>query len=336
MLCEKCGNQMPDNVDFCTNCGNKISEDTNQNVHVINSDINVKRVFFGVLLGICLIIFIALAIQPDPEKVYEVKDVKKISEYLQNKYSEEFSDIELLSVMQNENDIRCDGSSLWKEKIKDDYTHYYKAYSNKNDIEFYAYIHKSKKDNIYSESISDNYSEILAVKNSANEILEEVEKIFNNLVEYSYITKGDNYDVEEGNTKSIDIKEEFRKLQPGIGKTNLGYFHDNRLPIGMYFKVNLSFKKLSNDRFPDLMKLTKFFASLPNKTEEEMRSYNKTKEELDIYIKTSDGYTFTIDKCASSARDTLGNLVAQYWGIEYYDPQGEYHYWREEELCSQR
>ena len=314
MLCEKCGNQVPDNVNFCTNCGNKISEGVNNKKNMKTK----KIIFFGLLLCICLAIFISLSIKPKPEKI-EKSDTEKILEYLGTKYSEEFEDIEFLTSVQRETETKCDGSTISRKKVAGDYTYYYKVYSKVNDMEFYAFIHKIKTKDSYSESISDNYHDYLARKKNATEILEEVEKTFNDSIKYSYVKKKADYaskvvysNAQAGdvvNSMHIDINEEFGRLPAILGIKDIGgSYRDDMLPIAMFFKVNVSFKKLSNSRRSDLLKLTQFFENLPM----------NVKESFGIYIKTSDDYVFIIDNSPLS-HDNVDDINK--FSIEYYDPE---------------
>ena len=92
----------------------------------------------------CLVVFVFFAVKPNADKNNE----KKIADYLQSKYSEEFSDVKFLSTIQNKDSLDCDGSTFFSWKVEDSFKHYYKAYSVNNDLEFYLCMIKLKQVNI--------------------------------------------------------------------------------------------------------------------------------------------------------------------------------------------
>lgn len=272
---------------------------------------NNKKIIFSILLIIiCFVIFAFLTIKPNTEK----NDIEKISEYLQNKYSEQFNNIEFLSTIQNEEILSCDGSVFSRNKVKDSYKYYYKAYSKLNDIEFYVYIDKTKKNNKYTETIEDTYFGYLTRRNAADKILTEVNKIFDNLVEYSYAIKNVSKKSND-ETKSINIKEELSKVSKQEEEyTHTTYYTKNSAveTAAIYFKVNLSFKEISEDRHTDLLTLNHF---IKNTQKDFAIISNYNAKSIEIHIETLDGYKFVI-----AGDYKIDNQPY----IKYYEPQKEY------------
>lgn len=238
---------------------------------------------------ICLVIFVYLSIKPKTQR----QDIEKISEYLQNKYSEQFSDIEFLSTIQNEKRFGCDGSVWARIKIKDSYKHYYKAYSETNDIEFYVCINETKKDNKYYENIEDTYLGYLTRRNVANKILTEVNRTFNDLIEYSYVIKDSPKNL-NNDIKSMKIKEELSRVSKQKDEyTSIAYYSGNTMvdTTRICFKMNLSFEELSENRGSDLLTLNQYIRSV-NKDFEAITKH--ALGSIEIIIETSDGYDFWI------------------------------------------
>ena len=65
MFCEKCGTQLPDNAEFCTNCGNSVTKLSNANEKINDTEVqlNVKPTFkfaYMVLPSLCLFTLIVI------------------------------------------------------------------------------------------------------------------------------------------------------------------------------------------------------------------------------------------------------------------------------------
>ena len=267
---------------------------------------NRKVIISCILIFVCLAIFVFLAIKPNTEK----SDVEKISEYLENKYSESFSNIEFLSTVQNRETLSCDGSYFGSFKVKDSYKYYYKVYSEKNDLEFYVYIDKTEKDHEYNEVIGDTYLSYLTRRNVADKVLIEVNNTFSNLVEYSYAIKDISRDFDD-EVESKNIKEELSRVSKQEEEYAQITFHTENTEFqktALYFNVNLSFEELSGDKRSDLLTLNEFIEGTQVEFDD-ITDYSVIS--IEIHIETSDGYKFVI----------AGNRMVDRPYVEYYEPQ---------------
>ena len=257
-----------------------------------------KEIIFYILVFICLIIFVFVSVKPNLLK----SDEEKISEYLQNKYSEQFTDIEFLSSVQNEENLSCDGSILMRKKVKDSYKHYYKAYSKKNDIEFYVYIDKTKN----SESIADTYSGYLTKRSVVNEIISKTNMLFGDLIDETLIIR-DKY----GKNTEMKKVEELNKVIKKENEYTKERYEDNAYttPV-IYFKINMNYNELIEKRRSDIITLNKSIKNIGESLN--AKTYTSFAE---VQINTSDGYKIVIDGI-----NGLNNTVY----IDCYNPQNIY------------
>lgn len=196
----------------------------------------------------CLLVFVFIAVKPNRDKNNE----KKIADYLQSKYSEESMEVKFLSTVQNKDSLDCDGSTFFSWKVEDSFKHYYKAYSTKNDLEFYLCYDKSKEGNLYKETYQDTYLTYLALRDNSDKILKEISNIgFDGFVEYSNVKEDVRGKVdipEEGgdilkelSIVSEDINE-YEKSPYYINKTGRAGSADTEL----YFKLNINLDTIIN------------------------------------------------------------------------------------------
>ena len=136
----------------------------------------MKKLFFFVIASICSIIFVIHQVQFNPKSIKGAN--KKIEEYLENKYSETFTNIEFCETIQNTKRTAMDKSKIWDKKIKNSYKHYYKVFSKENNLEFYVIYEKIKgKKGKKIENFYDTYSSFKKIKDDASKLLEKIDEL---------------------------------------------------------------------------------------------------------------------------------------------------------------
>lgn len=231
MKCKSCGMPIYEKWKYCPNC----SKETKEN----------KKIYIIISIVFCIfLLFCTLGIFKKNTSI----DESYIKESLYNKYNEGFTYVYYIKTVENpDTDLDCDGSYFGTIKGEGK-REYYKVYSKKNNLEFYAYYDTSDK------IIYDTYNTYLNRRNIILEIYDFIKTNFNN-TEFS---------ISFNNEQSIEIdsKSYLENIlsqvdDKDILNNNLDTFYENIYVtiddnIFEYSKNNYSLIKELNDKVVSL------------------------------------------------------------------------------------
>lgn len=226
MICSKCGYSIEKGWKYCPNCSRNINKKRNI---IIFSTITV-------LLILCIIIPFVKNNMPMNDKYLEKE--------LEKKYNENFENVTLIKSVKNpDTDLNCDGSSFGTIKGKGT-KEYYKLYSKKNNLEFWAYYDTSDK----SKKIVDNYNMLLNRRSTIKNVYDYIISNFSNSISKITIS----YNLEDIETDILSINQ-LNTFLNNVEKENTtpNYFDTMYDKVNIYINENIFDYSKSNYKIID-------------------------------------------------------------------------------------
>lgn len=307
MVCKSCGYNIENDWEYCPNCATKINKE--KKVKTWQILVFILAIYLLLTFAFCSFISFCFKDENDSKKeIYNNKfyDMESIKQTLENKYNESFT-ISFVSSIENPN-IHHEGSGCpgYIEESEGT-TEYYKLYSQKNDIEFFAYystIDETKK-------IKDNYKENLKRREQLEKTYTKVEQVLSDYTTKISVINNVSfgslmYDVNKDDIIVEDIQSVTDlKNREGISKFNnqyvIQYIH-----IGsdmLYVYTNLSSLDMKNF-------IKKNHTKLQNLSEEIYKMHDEDNSNfIDVHVISND----------NSIKLQLGNGEGSVWTPKYYN-----------------
>ena len=230
MICKSCGQILEKNWKYCPKCSKKTN--------------NKFKIILIILSLVILLIFLLTVINSNLPL-----NEKSLKKHLQEEYNEEFTNITLVSSVSNpDTNLTCDDASFGTIKGKGT-TEYYKIYSKKNNIEFFAWYDTSDK----KKNIHDNYSEYLTRRDTILKAYDIININLNNNI--SKISISDNT---SDKLIAIDTK---LMLTDILSTFEDDYILDSN-HVDMYIHVNEDIYEYSKNNYSIINNLNSQFVSL--------------------------------------------------------------------------
>ncbi len=241
MKCKSCGMDIEKNWNYCPNCSQKINKN--------------KKLF--IILSI--IIFLAVKIYNTGIDIHETIEENApidesygthIKKNLSNKYNENFAEIQYVKEIKNpDTDLNCDGSSFGTIKGKGSKI-YYKVYSQKNNLEFYAYYDTTDEE----KNIYDTYTTNFNRRNVILKVYDFTEENFNNISFLTSYNDEQQYEI----TSKKQLKKYLSYLNDNIlneNNDNILYKNSNDFEDNIYIKINEDIFEFAKENYNIIKKL---------------------------------------------------------------------------------
>lgn len=274
MICKKCGYNIEEGWKYCPNCSSRINKKTNIIILIIILIVISCFLFFIIRNNLTL-------------------NVNSIEKKLEEKYNENFTNVSLIKSIKNKDvDINCDGSSFGTIKGRGT-IEYYKLYSPKNDIEFFAFYDTSNK----LKGVNDTYENYLSARKAISDAYNITYKYFSNYIDKIVLT--DSFDTIQLNINSSKQLYDILSHVDNIEK-NLSSYNNPIYYIRIY--INQDLFNFCKENYENLTILNNEIVKL---TEE----YNF---ELSIYLNNDTSIILNRLNEKAYVYDRFGNDMA--WG----------------------
>lgn len=238
MKCKSCGMLIEKEWKYCPNC----SKRTNKN----------KKIF--IILSIVFIIILGFSVYTIVEKNAPVNETY-IKKSLSKKYNENFKNIYHVESIDNPDmNLNCDGSSFGTIKGKGT-KEYYKVYSEKNNIEFFAYYNTSSE----NKKIYDTYETYLNRRDNILEIYDFTKRNFS----------GMKFSISYNNQEPVEITTEsnLKNILSNFDNKDISNFNSSSATFfeKIYIKLDEDVFNFSKDNYIIIKRLNDKVTSLRNK-----------------------------------------------------------------------